>query len=200
MVPSPSSHLLNSPYGVRSNLIPYLVNAHDGSPEPGAQAVQLCPKGLQVSSPPSRLGGAELAAEQRGHGVDEHEARHAPGQQQGQLRQALLEGVLPHTHTGTVTQGKEPCWDIRRLNYSNHHCSTSSGISESWRQLVDLWASPVTTSGGFTEEKMEETKLQPAFTCSSDFTEPFKSQGCSSTLLNCSVFMELFNVKGLEWT
>lgn len=97
-VPSPSSHLLNSPYRIRSNEIPYLVNAHDGSPEPGAQAVQLCPKGLQVASLESSLGRAELAAEQGGHGVDDHEAHHAPSQQQGQPpRDALLEGVLPHT-------------------------------------------------------------------------------------------------------
>lgn len=116
IAPSPSSHFLSSPCRIRSNLLPYLVNAHDGSPVPGAQAVELCPKGLQVASLESGLGGAKLAAEQGGDGVDDHEPHHAPSQQQGQPPgDALLEGVLPHTHTGTVTQGTEPCWDTKSV-------------------------------------------------------------------------------------
>lgn len=76
----------------------YLINAHDGSPEPRAQAVKLSPKGLQVASLERSLGRAELAAEQGSDGVDDHEPHHAPSQQQGQPpRDALLEGVLPHT-------------------------------------------------------------------------------------------------------
>lgn len=109
-------------------MISYLINAHDGSPEPSAQAVKLCPEGLQIPSLQCRLGRAELAAEQGGQGVDDHEPHHAPSQQQGQPpRDALLEGVLPHTHT--VTQGKEPCWDSSRANYSNHHATPAQGVS-----------------------------------------------------------------------
>lgn len=94
----------------------YLVDAHDGSPEPRAQAVKLCPKSLQVASLESRLGRAELAAEQGSDGVDDHEPHHAPSQQQGQPpRDALLEGVL-HTQ-GQGHRAKSPAgtW---RLNYS----------------------------------------------------------------------------------
>lgn len=102
IVPSSSSHSLNSPYRIISSLLSYLINAHDGSPEPSAQAVKLCPEGLQIPSLQRRLGRAELAAEQGGEGVDDHEPHHAPSQQQGQPpRDALLEGVLPHTHSDT---------------------------------------------------------------------------------------------------
>lgn len=90
----------------------YLVNAHDGSPEPRAQAVKLCPKGLQVASLESSLGRAELAAEQGSDGVDDHEPHHAPSQQQGQPpRDALLEGVL-HTQ-GQGHRAKSPAGTSR---------------------------------------------------------------------------------------
>ena len=73
----------------------HLVDAQHGAPEGAAQPSQLSPQCQQTLGPEGQGRPVELAAEGGCHGVDDHQAGHAPCQQHRHLLpHALQQGVL----------------------------------------------------------------------------------------------------------
>ena len=73
----------------------HLVDAQHGAPEGAAQPAQLGPQRLQTLGPEGRGRLVELTTERGCHGVDDHQAGHAPRQQHRHLlMHTLQQGVL----------------------------------------------------------------------------------------------------------